>query len=447
MNLIDAFDQQIGELINYNQTADALDLTDQFILRAALVKAGINSDRLNNIDEAVRVLEWVMPIAPITGEVHANLASLYMQRGQYDIAGRTLEKAIEQYQENAICYFNYGLVCRRTNRIPEAAEAFRMASKLDPNCPLTHYQYGCTLLKAGYFKEGLKEFEWRFNAHARTIGQWKRYKKPRWDGKQSLRGKRVLVGNEQGQGDAIMLFRYIKYLKEMGTYIIMEVQDTLVELFKYTGLIDEFVPFIVHENDPRPTFGDLPAYDIVISLWSLMYHFDPELKNKFDFPYITSPGGPAILDCEKKKIGICWAGGNRLPTDGTRSCPLRYFKPLARPDVELFALQKGDMIRDWPDFENSNIINLMHGVDFPYTDLMFGVKTFAETAKIIDALDLVVSVDTAVAHLAGAMNKPTILLVSTDADWRWQKSWYPSVQVMQQKSLGDWEELMSRVIA
>lgn len=447
-NLTEAFDKQIADLVNFNQTAEAINLADQFILRAALVKAGINSDRLDNVDEAIRVLEWIMPMAPVTGEVHANLASLYMQKGNYRKAEEVLVESLAKCQENAVCYFNYGLVLRRTHRFEQAVEAYRKAVELDPNCAVTHFQFGCSLLIAGYFQEGLKEYEWRFKSHARTIGQWKRYKKPRWDGKSSLRSKRVLVGNEQGQGDAIMLFRYMKHLKEAGAYIIMDIQNTLVNLFKHTGLVDEFVPFIVHENDPKPTFGELPPYDIAISMWSLMYHFDPELTNEYNFPYLSSPDLNPLLDYgfeNKKKIGICWAGNHRLPTDDSRSCPLRHFKTLATPENQLFGLQKGLMVREWHNFEQATTINLLYGVDFPWHDLMVGVKDFSETAAIVRELDVIVTVDTALAHLAGAMGTPTILLVSAETDWRWQRSWYPSMIIEKQKTVGDWEELMGRV--
>jgi ADP-heptose:LPS heptosyltransferase len=103
------------------------------------------------------------------------------------------------------------------------------------------------------------------------------------------------------------------------------------------------------------------------------------------------------------------------------------------------------MVREWADYDKATVVNLLHGVDFPYMDLMTDVKDFAETAAIVRELDVVVTVDTALAHLAGAMGKPTILLVSTETDWRWQKSWYPSMIVAKQKTLGDWEELMGRV--
>jgi len=447
-NLIEAFDKQIADLVNYNQTAEAIKLTDHFILRASLVKAGINSDRLDNIEEAIKVLEWVLPIAPVTGEVHANLASLYVQKGNYKRAEEILLESLAKCEENAICFFNYGLVLRRTHRFEQAVAAYKKASQLDPNCALTHFQLGCSQLMAGQFKDGLKELEWRFKAHAQTIGQWKRYKKPRWDGKSSLKGLRVLVGNEQGQGDAIMLFRYMKQLKDMGAYVIMDIQDTLVRLFKHTGLVDEFVPFVVHENDPKPTFGELPPYDVAVSMWSLMYHFDPELTNEYEEPYLGSPDFNPCLDYGfegKRKVGLCWAGNHRLPSDRERSCPLRYFKALATPENQLFGLQKGLMVREWPDYETATTVNLLHGVDFPYVDLMTNVKDFAETAALIRELDIIVSVDTALAHLAGAMGKPTILLVSTETDWRWQRSWYPSMVVAKQKTPGDWEELMVRV--
>lgn len=356
-------------------------------------------------------------------------------------------------------YYNHAIIAYELGDIKEAAETLKHVKTLLPHCPIIRRILGDFLLSLGHYKEGLAEMEWRFTFPTPEsprfgVPLWGEvlprirqcYKKPYWNGQPS--NKTVLVFNEGGFGDMIQNIRYLPLLKKKVGKVIIETKPELYKLIK-NSFDEEVISSANRVNDFVATFmnknsvSDLPEHDYVISCNSFPHFFDSELKNTpMEMPYLK-PTGKKKLESDRLKIGICWAGNSKEETDRLRSCPLKHFKHLN--EFHLFSLQKGNMERRWPSGNQFVPVNLVEGANVPLTELP--LEDFNDTAEYIEALDLVISVDTAVAHLAGALNKKCFLIASKEKhEWRWDHTWYQSVTVLRQETLGDWDELLKRCV-
>jgi hypothetical protein len=365
-------------------------------------------------------------------------------------------------------YYNHAVLAYELNKLEEATWALQEAKKLLPGCPIIRRILSDFLLQLGQYQEGFAEKEWRFtfplpDSPRPGIPLWgeilprirQRYKNPYWDGL-DISGSTILVFNEAGFGDMIQNIRYLPYLK--AKKVIVEVKEDLYRLFKNSfpyvevyeaeGKVDSFVSTFVTNSRHKAL---LPPHDYVVSSESFLHFFDSNLHKiepmvQYIKPKITDcKAAQRVRECNKKiKVGICWAGNDKEETDCFRSCKLKHFRILEHPNVQLFSLQKGKMKRKWQDGTKLIDVDLLegsYGMDF--IDLAEDLGDFNDTAEAILELDLVITVDTVIAHLAGAMGKPVWLLRSQRKhDWRWNKQWYSSMVVIDQKKLNDWEDLM-----
>lgn len=330
----------------------------------------------------------------------------------------------------------------------------------NPKCLVTSNMLAIALMTVGKIKEGLEEFENRFGylqtnnspVNELPIRMRNRYNKvPVWDGKSDLTNKTVLVIWEGGYGDTIQNIRYLKKLKDRGATVIYELKNSLCKLLENTPGIDK----IKTCNDS--TFKALflervnqAGIDYVVSAASLLYLFDPELNNiPWEFPYLfpkesNSEAVKIVRSCSNKiKIGIVWAGVHGHGNDFRRSTLKKEFQPLAKIEgVQLFSLQKGEMTRNWEDKTGKlSSVNLLEGSE-NLGDIDLGplLLDWNDTAAVAKELDAVVSVDTSMAHLAGALDVPVWLLLPHKrwAEWRWQKDWYKSQRKINQEIEGVW---------
>lgn len=244
-----------------------------------------------------------------------------------------------------------------------------------------------------------------------------------WNGVRSLKDKIVIVYCEQGMGDIIQFARYFKYLKQLGCLVVLHCPEPLHKLLT---LCVEGVDGVFDRE-----IEELPEHDFHILSMSL-----PFVLNKLETPtnaYIDFPQKEELP--EGLKIGIAWEGNPDHTNNAERSCPLALFKPLAA-HAKLYMLQQG--INE-PELAANCEDLLLYGME---------LKDFTDTARLVNSMDLVVSVDTAAVHLAGAMGKKTIALLSNPCDYRWRvRNWYSSVQGLQQKEPGNWEEVFERVLS
>jgi hypothetical protein len=367
----------------------------------------------------------------------------------------------------------YGLAFYKEKKYKEACEFFLESNRLNPDCSVTRHFLTETLLVMGRYREGLEQNDRRFqflsdknilpeieiNPLVFEIYPKLRqcYKKPLWTG-QDLTGKRILVFNEAGFGDAINFCRYLPELKKLGVYIILEVKSELKKLLE--GLADEIIEtnmkqrvaeFVKTFTNLKTTGLTLPEHDYVVSLNSFTYLFDKELDNiPLKVPYIQAKWeGEKFTDTSKKwKIGIIWAGNEKNNNDANRSCYLRHFNSISKlEDFQLFSLQIGNMKRKWwdEDSQKNYDVNLLEGSEVEYIDLALKIKDFNETALAINELDLVITVDTAIAHLAGALGRQVWILLPYHHEWRWQKQWYPTMSKVIQPKQGDWQTVFLEV--
>ncbi|MCP3907085.1 MAG: glycosyltransferase family 9 protein, partial [Oceanicoccus sp.] len=291
-----------------------------------------------------------------------------------------------------------------------------------------------TLLLTGNYKKGWPEYEWRLKTKAHRLRD---FHKPVWDGS-TLNGKTILVHTEQGFGDTIHFIRYLPMIQAQGRNVIFECLPNLTRLLKNSAGINNII-----ERAPKPTV----KYDTHIPLLSLPGIFGTTLDSiPSGIPYITV-NSELIEQWRTRfdkdngfKVGIVWSGNRHNKKDHIRSCTLTDFAPLMEiPGTSFYSLQKG------PASAEAN--NPPKGLEI--INLDNEINDFADTAAAIAYLDLVISVDTAVVHLAGALGKPVWTLLHFAPDWRWllnrnDSPWYPGMQLFRHTKGNDWTELFEK---
>lgn len=366
-------------------------------------------------------------------------------------------------------YCNHALLCFDFGFWEEGIDALQYAKSLLPECPIIRRILSGNLFQVGRFREGFEEFEWRFKtplpespksfyspAFEAPPKLLKWYNRPYWDGKADISDKTVMAFNEGGYGDIIQTIRYLPQLKSRCRKVILEVKKEVTSLLKTAEGVDDVIEYAQNTdrlfffNKRNPKYNDA---DYVVSLFSLISYFDSGLDNTpSSFPYLVAqPSNCEAIDIVKScpaklKIGITWAGNKGHDNDYRRSCFKRDMLPLAKiPGVQLFGLQKGDMDRNWQFYGK---INLLDGGDVLQSiDLGDLLHDFNDTANVLKELNALVTVDTSIVHLAGALNVPVWLALPDRlaAEWRWQRKWYASLTAMRQQKPNDWSELFTRI--
>jgi tetratricopeptide (TPR) repeat protein len=379
--------------------------------------------------EAIEKISRAIQINPENAIYYYNLAMSYDALGEIEKSAENFEKVIginPDYNKVHIAHYNLGIYFRDKGEFEKAIGHYDRAIEFGKKNTGKEFfdalwNKGLVLLLLGKF-EGWKYYEARFKKESPTDKRI--FDKPKWDGS-FLDGKKILVASEQGFGDNIQFARYLSLVKERRGYVIFECRKELMKLFENSGLgVDEFV-------EKGKSF---PDYDFYIHLMSLPGIFKTDLQSISNkIPYLKS-GIKKKFD-NKFKIGIVWSGNPDFPGSKEKSVNPEYFKFLAEiPEVKLYSLQKGKF----------------SGGNFEITDLSGEMDDFFDTAGIIENLDLVISVDTAVAHLAGALGKKIWVLLPFIPDWRWlldrkDSPWYPEMKLFRQKKSGDWNSVFEEV--
>lgn len=390
--------------------------------------AGRLQEAIGSFQDAVRTM-------PDSIGALNNLGNALRAAGDFAEAEHMYRRALAVRPNSADTWCNLGNVQRDARRYEEALASYARALELNPGFAEVHFNRAWIHLLQGRFETGWEEYEWRLQRRAWKTTCAGRLGLPGWNGK-PFKGRRLLVYDEQGLGDTIQFARYIPMAKALGGTVIFEARDCLLPLFGSLGGVDRLV---TRESRYRPA----AEADMYAPLLSLPRLFRTRLDTiPWDGPYLH--GEPSAVrrwsrrfSESRYRVGIAWSGSN---VDPLRACPPNFFEALARhPGVSLYGLQKEGLSVD-PRLNPSGTVYL--GPDF---------KDFGDTAAAVAHLDLVISVDTAVAHLAGAMGKPTWVLLPYTADWRWlvdraDSPWYPSMRVFRQRTWGDWSEVMKNVV-
>ncbi|MFQ5962995.1 MAG: tetratricopeptide repeat protein [Candidatus Scalinduaceae bacterium] len=389
------------------------------------------------LDEAVLSFNQAITLKPDYADAYYNLGNAFIEQGKLDEAVNSYRNAISHNPGDAEMYYNLGNVLKEQGKLDEAVGNYRQAIKHKPDFADAHMNMSVALLLAGKLEEGWPEYEWRLCTKDDAP---KNFKQPQWDGS-PLNGQHILVHAEQGFGDTIHFVRYLPMVKAQGGYVLFECQRGLSKLLENCAGIDE----IVERTPDKETTNQ---FDVHVPLLSLPGIFGTTLDTiPSDIPYITVD--PKLVDQwhmrldhnNDFKIGIVWAGSPKHKKDRYRSCSLADFVPLFNiPDLSFYGLQKGPASVDTLD--PPKWVKL--------TNLGDELNDFADTAAVIANLELVISVDTAVAHLAGAIGKPVWNLLHSAPDWRWllnrdDSSWYPSMRLFRQTQFYDWIGVFERV--
>lgn len=329
------------------------------------------------------------------------------------------------------------MVLDRLNRRVEALAAFDQALAQAPHCADTRYNRSLACLALGRLEEGFREMESRWDT------TWPGMKRPRfeaapWRGDASLEGKTILLHDEQGLGDTLQFVRYVPMVARRGASVLLSVPGALRSLM---GCLEGDIHLLA-EGEPSP------SADYCCSLMSLPLAFGTALDSiPASIPYLRADlrrveQWSLLLGARTRpRIGVVWAGRQYKPVNTRRDMPLRSLRPLLQLDADWISLQK-----EIPEGDRAWLGGLprlqRHGET---------VRDFADTAALIENLDLVITVDSAVAHLAGALGKPVWIMNRYAACWRWMEQrsdspWYPTARLFRQPSLGEWDAVVDEVL-
>jgi len=383
-------------------------------------------DQMERPLEALPFLQRAHLHEPYDRGVSLNLANAYLSLGRPEDAERLIG------DDQSTTALNSLGIARYVRRDWTGAEIlFRGAIRSDPNFAGAHENLALTLLHLRKFDAGWSEYEWRWKNSMNHLTK-RLFDKPLWDGA-NLAGKTLLLHGEQGFGDTIQFVRYATFVEKNGGTILLACQEELTSLLRDAPGIDE--TFVL--GDITPPFD---CHAPLLSLPRLLGTYCEEIPKFDSYLQISDEMKLSRLSRSVLKIGICWAGRPRHVHDPhrNRSCPPNLFKALTElAGIELFGLPV-----DTPEKKED--------LSFGLTELSPNISSFYNTAKAISALDLIVSVDTAVLHLAGALGKPGIAALCYAADWRWRDGngiapWYPSIHMIRQSVPGNWEEVFERI--
>jgi tetratricopeptide (TPR) repeat protein len=389
---------------------------------------------LNRRQQALASFESALAIRPDYADAHSNLGIALHALDRYEEALASYARALAIRPDHADAHNNLGLALRDMNRHAEAIACFERAQAVKPDLVDAQVNESLARLALGDFEAGWKKYEWR-----RLTASFHRRKSPRplWLGNWDLSGKTILLHGEQGLGDTLQFSRYVPRVARQGAQIILAVQRPLAPLL--AGLAG--VSILRAQGDA------IPPYDCYCPLPSLPLAFQTAVTTiPAEVPYVSVPADrnakwrPAMEAIGRPRIGLMWAGNLAHP-NRRRWIPLRLLLPLTQTrDVHFVALQRELPEGDAQLLESANVATFLGDRQ---ADL-------ADTAAIIAALDLVITVDTSIAHLAGAMGKPVWVLLPFSADWRWLRHrhdspWYPTARLFRQPALGDWAGAVTQV--
>ena len=387
-------------------------------------------------EEAIANCRKALAIKADLAEAHYNIGIALYALDRHEEAVASYRSALAIKPEDVEAHNNLGLALNDLNRQGEAIALFQRALALKPDFAEAHWNRGLALLTIGDFKNGWEDYEWRWRA--KVTAPMQDFPRPLWLGATDLRGKTVLLHADQGFGDTIQFVRYLPMVAARGARVVLQVRSRLKELM--TNLVG--VDLIVSRGDP------LPAFDCHCPLSSLPRAFGTSLESiPAEIPYLRASADRVakwkalLAGHARPRIGLTWSGDQNNRKLRHRFIALARLLPLlSAPGVCFVSLQI-----DMPD-EDARMLD-----DLPeIIHLGREQDNFADTAAAVSLLDLVISVDTSIVHLAGALGKPVWVLLPFTQDWRWllereDSPWYPSARLFRQPRMGDWDSVVERV--
>jgi len=397
---------------------------------------GVVQYQRGRIEEALPLLQAAVEAVPQEAEFHNNLGLALAAADRHEEAIAAYRSALRLRPRHAAAWSNLGLALQAENRISEAIEAFRHAIAIEPNFAQAHWNLGLALLAQEEFAEGWREYEWRHRAPelARANRVWPG---PRWDGA-ALDGRTLLVTTEQGLGDTLQFIRFVQPLAAGGARVLVSAQTPLVRLLATA-------PGVAAVYGPDETPSAYDAHVPLIALAGILGATAATLPATV--PYLAAdPARRAevahmlVAHGDVRRVGIAWTGSRDNTLNRRRSVPPVSLAPLFRlPGIAWFSLHRSVDEGDIGDVPGAQALNRLPARE-----------DFDGMAALVAELDLVISVDTSIAHLAGALARPTWVVLAYAPDWRWHPGradspWYPTARLFRQPRSGDWESVVSDV--
>lgn len=392
---------------------------------------GVALERLERFDEAVVAYKAAVKFTPSYGPGYIHLGNALRSLGRYEEAVEACRTATQLLPNSADAHNGLGVALLEAGKVNEALPMFRRAIRLQPDHVDAHVNRGMGLLLSGDLKAGWPEYEWR---RRRSDPLWQRFATPSWYGS-DLSGRTIFLYAEGGLGNAIQFARFVSFLAAQGARVLLECQPPLKQLLNAL----KGVAGIIGRGEKLPPYDEHAPLTSVPAVLGMSQGEIPA-----DVPYLSAdPGlvsewqarlnqGPSL------KVGINWLGEQNTGYGRYRSIPLRCFELLARvPRVQLISLRKSPV--EPANFE----LTWLSGLDERG-------GAFTDTAAVMMSLDVIVTCDTATAHLGGALGRPTWVILPTSPDWRWMRDredspWYPTVRLFRQRESANWDEVFDQI--
>jgi tetratricopeptide (TPR) repeat protein len=391
---------------------------------------------LKRFDDALAAFDKAMALKPDYAAAHFNRGIVLQELKRLDGALASYDKAIA-LKPNSALYINRGIVLQDLRRFDDALASYDKATALKPDYAEAYNNKAICLLQMGRFEQGWQLHEWRKKIEE-PVGN-RSFPKALWLGNENISNKTLFVHWEQGFGDTIQFCRYSKLLKARGARVEMSVQQPLYKLLQQ---MSPDIKIIRHDEVPAEFDYHCPLMSLPLALGTKLETIPSEKYYILADAQLRKVWDARLPPPTKPRRGVVWSGNTKQKNDRNRSIDLATLAPLFSADAHWISLQKDLRLGDSALLRELNQI-VCYGDE---------VKDFSDTAAVIDLLDLVITVDTSVAHLAGAMGKQVWILLTYNPDWRWlldrsDTPWYPSARLFRQDHTRSWENVVGSVHA
>lgn len=400
-------------------------------------RRGAGLKALKRFEEALEMIDKALSLKayPIG---QCNRGNILLEMGRYHEALEAYEEVIALHPTLPEAHNNRAIALADLNRIEEALDSFATALTLNPEYGLAYWNRAMMNLRRGAFLEGWRDYEWRWETPTLGVYREKReFSQPRWSGSEALEGKTILLFAEQGLGDSLHMCRYVEKVAALGARVILEVQPGLARLL---GTLPG-VAQVLERGQALPPFDfQCPLMSLPGAFLTTLESITPARRYLAADPVRVAEWKSTLGPKTRPRVGLVWSGSTIHKGDHHRSIALSDFVPLLSDHFEFISLQKE--VREGDQAVLDTLPSLRH----------FGrqLGDMADTAALCELMDLVVCVDTSIAHLAGALGKQVWILLPAIADWRWLRErsdspWYPSATLYRQTSDGAWNAVLDRV--
>jgi tetratricopeptide (TPR) repeat protein len=393
---------------------------------------------LGRFDAAITSYDQAIERKPDYAYAYCNRGFVQHRAGSLDAALASYDAAIALDASDALPHYNRALLMQDMFRWDDALASYDQAIAINPDLADAQYNRAVNLLFLGDFERGWRSYEWRWkNARRLGIGEVRDFKQPLWLGNEPLAGKRLLLHSEQGLGDTIQFCRFASLCAALGATVVLEAPRALLGLLENLDGVSE----LVSKGGPLPSFDyHCPLMSLPLAFGTTLDTVPAPAKYLRSDPAKVAQWHQMLGERARPRIGLTWSGNPNNPMDQRRSIRLADWVAHLPPEYQYFQLQTEVREADETALDS--------------TPFLFSVdlQDFADTAAVCECMDLVVSVDTSLVHLSGALGLRTWALLAYAPDWRWMRDrtdspWYPSLKLYRQKVAGGWHEVFTRLAA